>query len=111
MYKRQVYTRADYDLTIVGHFEPRDIVNWANPNYYWRYDNPQFQKLVTKAMTGPANEVNDTMKQAARILNDDVSGGFLYLMPKTTVTRAGIAGLGHNATSLSFDLTELEDKA
>ena len=58
----------------------------------WRYDNPKFQKLVTKAMTGPANEVNDTMKQAARILNDDVSGGFLYLMPKTTVTRAGIAG-------------------
>ena len=106
-----VYTRADYDLTIVGHFEPRDIVNWANPDYYWRYDNPKFQKLVTKAMTGPANEVNDTMKQAARILNDDVSGGFLYLMPKTTVTRAGITGLGHNATSLSFDLTGLEDKA
>ena len=45
----QVYTNADYDLTAVLHVEPRDIGNYANPDYYWRYDNPEVQQLVADA--------------------------------------------------------------
>ena len=35
----QVFTKADYDLTIISHVEARDVDLYGNPKYYWRYDN------------------------------------------------------------------------
>lgn len=100
-----VYTHGDYDLTVVAHVEPRDIVNWANPDYYWHYDNPTFATLVAQARSGPADLADERMRRASELLADDAAGGFLYLMPKITVARAGITGLARNATTQSFDLT------
>ena len=40
-----VYTKADYDMSIVAHVEARDLSTYANPNYYWRYNNPEFTQL------------------------------------------------------------------
>ena len=42
----QVYVNHDYDLTVVLHVEPRDIDNYANPEYYWLYDSPEVQDLL-----------------------------------------------------------------
>src|SRR5262249_39330182 len=36
-----VFTKADYDLSIVAHVEPRDIVQYGNPDYYWHYRKPR----------------------------------------------------------------------
>ena len=102
-----VYTHADYDLTIVAHVEARDIVNWANPDYYWRYHNKEFNRLIESARTGPADRTNETMMQASRILATDAAGGFLFLMPKITISKSGITGLQRNSTSMSFDLTKV----
>jgi peptide/nickel transport system substrate-binding protein len=102
-----VYTRADYDMTVIAHVEPRDIVNWASPDYYWRYRNPAFTALVDQALTGPADQSTARMRQASILLADDAASDFLYLMPKITVARAGITGLQRNAATLSFDLTGL----
>ncbi|HEY6738374.1 MAG TPA: ABC transporter substrate-binding protein, partial [Actinopolymorphaceae bacterium] len=41
----EVFSKADYDLSIISHVEPRDITRWADSGYYWRYDNPQVRKL------------------------------------------------------------------
>ena len=42
----QVFTNKDYDMTVVLHVEPRDIANYANPDYYWQYDSPEVQELI-----------------------------------------------------------------
>ncbi|MDO4412063.1 ABC transporter substrate-binding protein [Cutibacterium sp.] len=102
-----VYNHADYDLTIVAHVEARDIVNWANPDYYWRYHNKEFNRLIQSAQTGPAERTNENLMKASQILATDAAGGFLYLMPKITVSKSDITGLQHNAASLSFDLTKV----
>ncbi|MGH3587983.1 MAG: ABC transporter substrate-binding protein, partial [Pseudonocardia sp.] len=47
-----VFTGADYDLSIVSHVEPRDIRTFGNPEYYWRYDNPQVQRLLAESEQG-----------------------------------------------------------
>ena len=49
----QVYTNHDYDMTAVLHVEPRDIANYANPDYYWQYDNPEVQQLIDDAKIDP----------------------------------------------------------
>ena len=45
----RVWKEADYDLSIIGHAEPWDINNYANPKYYYRYDNASFQELFRKS--------------------------------------------------------------
>ena len=101
----EVMTKSNYDMTIISHVEGRDIEKWANPDYYWHYDNAEFQRLITEARTGPADEQTERMKQAARLLADDAAADFLYSMANLVVLRSDISGVPENLTSESLDLT------
>lgn len=102
----QVMRQSNYDMTIVAHVETRDIARFADPTYYWHYDNPEFAKLIAEADAAPTeDEQISLMRQAARILSDDAAAGFLWLLPNLVVTKADISGVNMNATSLSFDMT------
>ncbi len=103
----EVYGQGDYDLTIISHVEPHDIFNFANPEYYWHYDNPQFAELVADADVAPAGEQVDLMKEAARMLADDAAAVWLFLLPNLVVTTTDVSGLQVNGTGLSFDLTSV----
>jgi peptide/nickel transport system substrate-binding protein len=47
----KVFGKADYDMTIINHVEPRDIsALWANPTYYTRYNNPAVTKLLAAGL-------------------------------------------------------------
>jgi len=102
-----VFTKADYDISIVAHVEPRDIVRFADPKYYFRYDNPAFARLVSRADEGTeAQQVRD-MRAAAKLLADDAAADWLFLLPNLVVTTAKVDGVPKNATTLSFDLSGL----
>jgi peptide/nickel transport system substrate-binding protein len=106
----EVYRDGNYDMTIVSHVEARDIVNFANPKYYWHYDNADFRSALEKADTAAPKDFVPDMKVAARILADDAAADFLFDFPNLIVARAGIVGIGENATSLSFDVTTIAAK-
>jgi peptide/nickel transport system substrate-binding protein len=103
----EVFQKADYDMTIVAHVEPRDLVAWADPKYYWRYNNAELQSLVKQADAGSADDYVRLMKQAAKLLADDAAADWLFLLPNLVVTTSEVTGIGPNATSLSFDLTTI----
>lgn len=105
-----VYTKGDYDLTIVAHVESHDLVNWANPEYYWHYDNAEFQSLIAEADAADEKTATEKFKQAAKLLADDAAADFLFLLPNLIVTKPDIHGVSANATSLSFDLTTVASK-
>lgn len=105
-----VFTKGDYDMTIVAHVETRDIVQFANPAYYWHYDNKQFQTLIADADEAPPAQFDTIMKQAATLLADDAAACWLWLIPNLLVARTGISGIPANATSLSFDLATITSK-
>ncbi|MGJ6979421.1 ABC transporter substrate-binding protein [Aestuariimicrobium soli] len=105
-----VYTKGDYDLTIVAHVESHDLVNWANPEYYWHYDNAQFQTLIAEADASDEQGAIEKYKEAATILADDAAADFLFLLPNLIVTKPDIHGVSPNATALSFDLTTVTSK-
>ena len=48
-----VYTGKNYDLTIISHVEPLDIGIYANPNYYFQYDNQDFRDIIAKLSAAP----------------------------------------------------------
>ena len=105
---QQVMVESNYDMTIVAHVETRDIARFADPTYYWHYDNAEFQTLIAQADTTATDaEQIALMKKAARILADDAAADFLWLLPNLVVTKADVAGVNQNATSLSFDMTSV----
>lgn len=102
-----VFTKGDYDMSIVAHVEPRDIVKYGDPTYYWHYDNPTVRTLLARADAGtPEQQVTD-MKKVAKILADDAASDWLFLLPNLVVTKADIHGVPKNSTGLSFDLSTI----
>ncbi len=105
-----VFLKGDYDMTIVNHVEPKDIVKWTDKTYYWHYNNAQFNKLVAEADRSDTPRFVALMKQASRILTTDAAADFLFLFPHISISDADISGIPANATSASFDLTNLASR-
>jgi peptide/nickel transport system substrate-binding protein len=96
----------DYGLTIVSHTEPMDIGIYANPGYYFQYDNPEFQQLMAtlNQTTEPAAR-SDLLKQAQTIIAEDYVNGYLFELAIPTIARAGIEGLWLNQPTAAIDMT------
>jgi peptide/nickel transport system substrate-binding protein len=106
-----VFTNGDYDLTIVGHTEPRDFPKFANPKYYWRYDSKKFQQLYQAADVAPDEaKAVAGMKTALRYLADDAAAIWLFDLPNLVITKNTITGVPANASSISFDLTSIASR-
>jgi peptide/nickel transport system substrate-binding protein len=104
----QVYTNHDYDITLVLHVEPRDIDNYANPDYYWQYDNPEVQQLLADASTAPdPEEANELRRQAAAIIAADAPVDWLLLASDIVVSRTGLTGFPEFDMNARFDASGL----
>ena len=102
----QVFRGKDYGLTIVSHTEPMDIGIYARPDYYFQYDNPEFQSLMTElnGTTDPSKR-SSMLKKAQRIISNDYVNGYLFELAYTTVANAKVRGLWKNAPTQATDLT------
>lgn len=102
----EVFTNKDFGLSIVSHTEPMDIGIYANPDYYFQYDNPDFQALMEtlNATTDPAAR-SDLLGQAQTIISEDYVNGYLFELAVATVAKSGIEGLWVNQPTAAVDLT------
>jgi peptide/nickel transport system substrate-binding protein len=103
----EVMVNSNYDITIVSHVEPRDIDKWANPDYYWHYNNPEFQRLIAEAEVSATDTQVADMKAAARLLAEDAAADWLWLLPSIKVSRVGFQGVPQNSIGWSFDVTAI----
>ncbi|MCA0204617.1 ABC transporter substrate-binding protein [Pararhodobacter sp.] len=96
----------DFGLTIVSHTEPMDINIYANPEYYFQYNNPDFQALMTtlNETTDPARRT-ELLQQAQTIIAEDYVNAYLFELAVPTIARAGIEGLWLNQPTAAIDLT------
>jgi peptide/nickel transport system substrate-binding protein len=91
----QVYTRHDFDMSIVGHAEPLDYDIYARDDYYFGYSNPAFKALIAAledSVDGAARK--DLLQQIQRKLADDAVNGFLFQYPRLDVWNAHAHGIG-----------------
>ncbi|MCW1932499.1 ABC transporter substrate-binding protein [Pararhodobacter zhoushanensis] len=96
----------DFGMTIVSHTEPMDIGIYANPEYYFQYNNPDFQALMTTlTSTTDPEERSSLLAQAQTMIAEDYVVGFLFELAVPTVARAGIEGLWLNQPTAAIDLT------
>lgn len=104
-----VFVAHDYQLSIVNHAESHDFGNWADPKYYFGYDNTKVQALYAESLaaTDPA-VVDDKLKQAARIVAKDAPADWLYTATTLTAVHDGITGFPTSSTSSRLDLAKLQ---
>ena len=101
-----VFKGKNFGLTIVSHTEPMDIGIYANPDYYFQYDNKAFQDLIAKLnVTADPDERTAMLKEAQQIIADDYVNGYLFQLAAATVAKAGVQGLWSDAPTQATDLT------
>ena len=85
-----------------------DIGIYARPDYYFQYDNPEFQSLMTElnGTTDPAKR-SSMLKKAQRIISDDYVNGYLFELAFTTVANAKFKAFGRMRQRKLSNLQEL----
>jgi peptide/nickel transport system substrate-binding protein len=106
-----VYTNKTYDMTIISHVEPLDIAIYANPKYYFQYDNAEFQAIIARwNSAADVASYKQALVDAQHKLADDSVNGFLFQLPNVVVADANLTGVWKNAPIFANDLAALRWK-
>lgn len=100
-----VYTNHDYDLSFVLHVEPRDFGNFANPDYYFGYDNAEVQGLYADALAEvDPDKSAELLAKAARIVSEDHAADWLYNGATITAVSPLVSGFPQDSINSRIDL-------
>ncbi len=103
-----VYINKDYDLSFVLHTEAHDFENWANPDYYFTYDNAEVQRLYAESLAATDEaEAADLLAQAARIVSEDSAADWLYNGASVVAVGTSITGMPSINVNERLNLAEL----
>lgn len=103
-----VFGNRDYDLTIVSHVEPFDLVNFTKDSYYWGYDSPAFKALYAKiGLTEDPKERARLLGDAQRMIAQDAVAAYLFQPQLITVSNAKLKGLWKDMPVFVNDLSAL----
>ena len=100
------YKNKAYDLTIISHVEPLDIVIYADPAYYFQYDSAEFREILQRiSRTGDAGERMQLFGDAQRMLANDSVNAYLFQLQQITVANKGLKGLWKDSPVFANDMT------
>ncbi|MFT4216098.1 MAG: ABC transporter substrate-binding protein [Micropruina sp.] len=105
-----VHNGGNYDMSIVAHVEARDLRRFTDPDYYFHYDNPTFNKQFQAADEAAADDLVPLMRKAVRTLAQDAAAVWLFDLPNLVITKNTVTGVPQNAAALSFDLTTIANR-
>ena len=104
----RIFLGGDYDMTIIGHSEPRDINVYANPEYYYHYDNPRIGELLAQIeATNDEAEQTGLYQDIARIIAEDAVNVWVFNAPYLVAARADVYGFWTDQPTPAIDMTEV----
>jgi peptide/nickel transport system substrate-binding protein len=107
----RVFAKANYDMSIVAHVERNDMAIYANPDYYFKFNNAQYQGLITQASEARTQAARNTaLRKAARILNDQHASDWLWLLPNLQVAKTNVTGFPLNAVGDAYSVADVIKK-
>jgi peptide/nickel transport system substrate-binding protein len=103
---RRIFRDGDYQLTIIGHSEPRDIAIYGDPDYYFGYDEPAVRALLAEAEAAPDGETErDAYRRVARRIAEDAVAAWLFSPPYLVAARDGVHGFWTDQPTPAIDVT------
>jgi peptide/nickel transport system substrate-binding protein len=104
----QVYTRHDFDMSIVGHAEPLDYDIYARDDYYFGYSNPDFKALIAALDDSvDPQKRKDLLQKIQRMLATDAVNGFLFQYPRLAIWNAHVHGIGFDNVLGTLNLKDV----
>jgi peptide/nickel transport system substrate-binding protein len=102
------YGNKNYDLSLILHVEPFDLVNYTKPEYYWGYQSARFNELFDKARNAarPADRLR-YLGDAQRLLAEESANVFLFQPQFITVAARTLRGLWKDAPIFVNDIAAL----
>ncbi|MDZ7704266.1 MAG: ABC transporter substrate-binding protein [Trueperaceae bacterium] len=105
---QRIFLGADYDMTIIGHSEPRDINIYANPDYYYGYDNAEVQALIEAAEQAPSDLAqNEIYARVAEIIAQDAVNVWVFSPPYLVAAANDVYGFWEDQPTPAIDMTEV----
>ena len=99
----KVYKAHDFVATLQEHVNDRDIVFYANPDFYWGYDNPQVTQWIDEAEQATStDEQTALLKKANEQIVADAASDWLYLYPQIVVASSKLSGYPVNGLNSQF---------
>jgi peptide/nickel transport system substrate-binding protein len=97
----------NYDLTIVSHVEPFDLVKYTEDNYYIGYKSDAFNALY-KSITEAANETDRArlLGDAQRMLATDAAAGFMFQPQWITISNKKLKGVWGQVPQFANDFSD-----
>lgn len=103
-----VYVNHDYELSFVLHTEARDFENWADPDYYFTYDNATVQQLYQDSLSATTDEqAADDLRKAARIVSEDMAADWVYNGASVVAVGTNITGMPSVNVNERLNLSEI----
>lgn len=103
---QRIFLGGDYDMTIIGHSEPRDINIYANPNYYYKYDNPRIAEILQEIeMTADQAEQTRLFQEIARIIADDAVNVWVMSPFALWAAKSDVYGFWVSQPTPAIDMT------
>lgn len=102
----KIFFGGDYDMTIIGHAEARDISIYGNPEYYYKYNNPKIKELLDQIEATPdeAGQL-ELYKEIATIIANDAVNVWVYAPSNLVAARKDVYGFWTNAPTITIDMT------
>lgn len=99
----QVYTNKDYETTLMNHNNPRDVLWYANPEFYWQYDNKAVQDLKVKSDEAASEEEQiEYIHELSGIIANDAPSAWLFQAPQIRVAASNISGFSADKNAEPF---------
>ncbi|APG13346.1 ABC transporter substrate-binding protein [Bradyrhizobium japonicum] len=96
----------NFDLTIVSHVEPFDLVKITEPDYYLGYNNEAFNALYKQIVSTPDEAGRaKLLGDAQRMLATDAVAGFLYQPQLITITNKKLKGVWKDVPQYENDFS------
>lgn len=107
---QKVYTDHDFEATLQGHVNDRDINFYGNPDFYWGYDDADVQTWLTEAeQADSVQQQTELITQVNQKISDDAASVWLYLNPQLRIARDGLTGIPENGLNSLFYVYDIQE--
>src|SRR6202047_2173620 len=96
----------NYDLTIVSHVEPFDLVKYTEDDYYIGYKSAAYNALYKSIVQAPVEaDRAKLLGDAQRLLATDAAAGFLYQPQLISISSKRLKGMWKDVPQYANDLS------
>lgn len=100
--------KGHFDMTMINHVEPLDYGIYADPDYYFGYDSPEFRALMARhsAAANPRQR-QMLLAQMQRHLAEDAVNAWIFGSQITAIVRKGLKGWWMNYPIFAHDIAAI----